>query len=116
MEYGKGRLRISQKTESYYWVDTTIVPSLNDNNGKPTQYTAIRSDITAKKKAEEDLIEAKKIAENIKMALDESAIVAITNQKGVITFVNDKFCEISKYSREELIGKDHKIINSGYPF
>ncbi len=49
-----------------------------------------------------------------KYALDEATIIAVTNENGIIKKANNNFCKISKYSEEELIGQDHRIINSGY--
>lgn len=109
----KGELKNKAKDGTPYWVDTTIVPFLNEH-GKPYQYVAIRSDITERKIGEEELLKKIKEISEFKYALDESAIVAITDQKGIITHVNDNFCKISKYSREELLGKDHRIINSNF--
>jgi PAS domain S-box-containing protein len=109
----KGEIKNRAKDGSYYWVDTTIVP-LKDDQGKPEQYIAIRHDITNRKQVEEELRASLKEVADIKFALDQSTIVAITDRKGDITYVNDAFCRISKYSEQELLGQNHRIINSGH--
>jgi len=116
----RGEICNRAKDGSIYWVDTTIVPFVGPE-GKPRQYVAIRADITERKRAEEALKESlaareqafKEVADQ-KYALDQHAIVATTDVQGTITYVNDKFCAISKYSRDELLGQNHRVLNSGH--
>ncbi|MEX2592308.1 MAG: PAS domain S-box protein [Anditalea sp.] len=72
------------------------------------------NDVTESIKAEEGLQKANKIISDYRFSLDQSSIVAITDGEGTIIHANDIFCTLSKYSKEELIGQDHRIINSGY--
>jgi PAS domain S-box-containing protein len=71
-------------------------------------------DITEKTVAKQKIEEKAKEINDIKSALDEAAIVAITDQRGVFSYVNENFCAVSKYSKDELLGFDQQIISAGY--
>lgn len=112
--------RIPVVMQEYYapwdkWFENRIYP-LPDGG-----ISIFFTDITENKKQEQllkennlQLLEKIKEISDYKFALDQSSIVAITDQKGIIQYVNDNFCKISGYNKEELIGKDHRIVNSGY--
>lgn len=71
-------------------------------------------DASEKEHAKLKELSALRETEKLRKALDEHAIVAYTDIRGIITSVNDKFCQISQYSRQELIGNSHQLINSKY--
>lgn len=93
-------------------------------SGQPLISTGTVQDVTPLKQIENQLQALNEDLEHqvrqrtqeiwdFQLALDESALVAITDAQGVITYVNDRFCEISGYSRAELLGQTHRLISSG---
>ncbi len=104
--------RVRHKLGHYQWIEATASNKLKDPKIKAIVVNF--RDITERKKAEEDLSTTLKNLQDMKYALDHAAIVSITDNNDVIEYVNEKYEKISKYSREELIGKTHKMLNSNY--
>ncbi|MBW4513424.1 MAG: PAS domain S-box protein [Scytonematopsis contorta HA4267-MV1] len=106
-------LRVKRKDGSWCWMRASTSP-VQDAKGNLIAFQGMANDITERKQAKLALQKSLKEVEDIKFALDQSAIVAVTNNRGIIEYVNEQFCQISQYNREELIGKTHHIINSGH--
>ncbi|RYY62573.1 MAG: PAS domain-containing sensor histidine kinase [Chitinophagaceae bacterium] len=106
-----------------FWA-SVLLTAIHDNEGVLIGYGKFTRDLTAKKRQDEETLQINEELQSelhksrleltdYKHALDESSILAITDHRGKIQYANDNFCRISKFQREELIGKDHRIINSG---
>ena len=101
------------KDGSPYWVQATIVP-VHDDEGEISQFLSFDIDVTSKIQTNEKYEKTLETLRNIENALDQSSVVVITDQQGTITYVNEKFCDLSRYAEEELIGQTHRVVNSGF--
>lgn len=94
------------------WVNASASLLEPEHEGE-SHVIVLVENIQARKMAEDKLEETLKEFSDFKYALDASSIVAITDAEGVIIYANDLFCRVSGYTREELIGAEHRIVNSG---
>lgn len=101
----RGEIKNKTKDGGYYWVDTSIAPIMGPDN-VPERYISVRFLITERKEKEETL-------SGLLSALDQTALVSMTDAKGSIIYANQKFVEVSKYALYELMGQNHRILKSG---
>ncbi len=105
--------RLIRKDGSDFWAQCTLTSTLDDENNLLGFSNVVR-DLTAQKEMEGSLRQSVFELTNIRQALDSASILAITDPNGVLTYVNQAFCEISKYKQAELIGHPHPLINSSF--
>jgi PAS domain S-box-containing protein len=95
-----------------YWVDTEVQPT-RDAQGVLVGFMEIGTDITALKDIQKRLEAAIRDSSALLSTVEQHTIVTVADRDGKILAVNDAFCALTGYSREELIGRDHRITNSG---
>ena len=96
-----------------FWFDTDIQP-LRDSQGVLTGFMEIGSDVTERHVAQASLEAALRDKQALLRTIDLHSIVSVADSAGLIAQVNDAFCSISGYGRAELIGQNHRIVNSGH--
>lgn len=113
-------VRMRRKDGSWSWGLTAGKVTTRDEEGSVIRVMGMHVDISSQKLAEEELHMAKSNAETalremnaLRSALDEHSLLSVTDARGRIIDVNTGFLRISGYSREELLGQDHRMLNSG---
>ena len=107
-----GELRARARDGRLYWLEIDLQPQ-HDAGGMLTGFVAIGTDTTDRRDAQERLESAVRETRALLDTLNLYAIVSVTDRSGRITEVNEAFCRISGYAREELVGQTHRILNSG---
>ncbi|WP_312470533.1 diguanylate cyclase domain-containing protein [Neobacillus sp.] len=98
-----------------YWINIEINASpFSNEHGETDQVVLVYRDVTKRKEDEEKLLETIKNFQDIRFALDESSLVQITDKHGILIYTNEKACQLSGYSLEEIMGKPMRVFNSHY--
>ena len=103
---------IRTKDGQLQWIDIDVQPLL-DTDAQPVGFLIIGSDVSARHVAQERLEIALREHEALLRAIQSHAIVSVADRSGNIIEVNDAFCQISGYSRAELLSRNHHTVGSG---
>ena len=116
----RAELRMLHARGHWAWVLTAGAVVERDSAGRPRLMSGVHLDVDRAKRAEAATREARERAERAlselrayQAALDKHAIVSVTDPSGAITHVNERFCQVSQYRPDELVGRTHRLVNSG---